>query len=454
MMQPGYNPPPSRRPVRYKLRAGDYFLLAAIVAFFFEGAVRKWLLPLGHPLSYPVVMSKEILAVVGLLVSPRRLGAAPTLDRFRHYLIGAPLVLTVAGCLMGAFSAINPVGAIMTFRALIIMPLGACMVGRLLRRELLWPALAVIGVCTLVNAPLSVVQFYSPRTSLINAYVGGSLEGVSTSGFSDNVRATGTFSYITGLGFASMVGTAAGMTAIYFSRRPLQRLFGWAVLLSGVILALATVSRGAIFACAALILFAIMRSRTAPLLAMVVACLVLLNPFTSPTPNGNPAGEAPLHNLLTGVFSRSQIADSTTERLTAPFFEFYHTAIHFPFGEGLGIGQTAARRFGAAGTMETELGRIVYEIGVVGAMGYFLTYLGAVVFLFHLRSATSDGRVRTALIGASLLCLILMYAGVAFNHIASTVFWSVFVSACYFSDSTRPAPSPGRAVPPLSWRPA
>ncbi len=277
-------------------------------------------------------MSKEIFAFIAVVLS-QQFSQVALLTRYARYFLGLPLVLTVLGCLIGAFSEISILGAVMTFRALIAIPIGACLLGRIVDQRLLWPAIYTVAFGVMVNAPLAIVQYYSPADSLINCYVGGINEGIATTGFNDSVRATGTFSYISGLGTGGIVGVAIGIVALNSPNNMFRRVLGFMMIIGGMIMALATVSRGPTIVCFFLIGVAAYRTRA--LLPLIIFGVIPLMVALLAFEDWNEQLE-----LLTSVFVRNQGADSFLDRVTRPFFDMVECLQLYPFGEGLGIGQT------------------------------------------------------------------------------------------------------------------
>ncbi|MGE3979780.1 MAG: hypothetical protein AB7F94_19660, partial [Nitrospira sp.] len=98
----------------------DWLLLMAIVAFFFEGSIRKWLLTADSPLRYACVFAKEALILTSVLLSGFKIKGP--VARFWSYFLTGPVVFVVVGCLIGAFQELNYVGAAMTLRALLVLP--------------------------------------------------------------------------------------------------------------------------------------------------------------------------------------------------------------------------------------------------------------------------------------------------------------------------------------------
>ena len=417
-----------------QLKAGDYCVLAAIVAFYFEGTLRKWVLKTDDPLFYPVAFSKELFLFAGIMLSTQE-RPIPSLSRFYQYLLGLPLLLSIAGCFIGACFDISLIGAAMTIRSLILLPIGACLLGRVSISRLIRPAIAIVSLSVLVNAPLAIVQFNSTRFDRINCYAGGSFAKVATTGFSDNVRATGTFSYISGLGFGAVVGVAAGIAVLATSNRFTQTCLGVVLIACSSIMALSTVSRGPVLACMLLLIFATFRFKRVfrfGLVAAVVMAAVLLFVETEVFTN---------RNVIGAVAYRSQHSDNGLERFLGPMKDVVPQVQETPLGAGLGMGQGISRRFGTKAVVETEFARVVYEIGIIGLAGFLMTYVGAVLLLFRIYRNATNRLLSGLVLGCAMLCLGLLYGGVAFNHISSLIFWGVFALGCIAND-TLPVESP------------
>ncbi len=412
--------------------------MASIAAFFFEGSIRKWLIEVDSPYFYPVAFSKEMLAFLGLALSPGAMNL-PSLKRYNRYLLKTPIFLSCCGCVIGMINDINVLGASITLRSMIVLPVAASLIGGIMSFSAVRPALAMIAFGVFVNAPLSVVQFNSPANDKINCYVGGMNVGVATTGFSDNVRATGTFSYISGLGFGALLGVAAGLAILMFARKNWEILLGGLVIVCGSVMALATVSRGPLLGCCVLILVAAAKSSRVRMLLAIVGLLAAFFGHLFPA---NMFG-----GVLEASFIRAGVAnDSATGRIISPVSDLLGQVVETPFGAGLGLGQGATRRYGTVAVVESELARIVYETGIIGFLGFISVYGGAVIQLFAMARRTRQIKLRGALFVAMSLCCGILYTGVIFNHISSMVFWGAFAVGCLLFDMQR-LPSSRRWAP-------
>jgi hypothetical protein len=175
----------------------------------FDGAMRKWFLP---GASNYVYLAKDILLIAAYfgawLQGWWRHESGPQRRLRIIWAVLASLVLADVWMLRSGELYIALNGARMY---LVYLPI-AWLLPRYLRRfplETLRRGVSLVVLLAVPMAALATVQYMSPRTSVINRYVGDSADAAVFGGES-NVRSTGTFSYITGLtDFAVFVGCLA-----------------------------------------------------------------------------------------------------------------------------------------------------------------------------------------------------------------------------------------------------
>lgn len=409
-----------------KITITDSLFLFSVLAFFVEGAVRKWLLVENSLWMQPVALSKFAFLGCALIRSERTV-FTPQLDRFRRSLY-TPFTLIVIGSLLSSNVSISYRGAAQTLLTLIVAPFLATWIPRNLSRETIGMCAYATCIMIIVLVPLVIYQFFSPQDHLVNAYVAGSKMVVATTGFSQNVRATGSFSYITGLSIGALVGQAAGMYLTTISRSPRGRWVGLLAIFAALICGFSTVSRGTILAQTVVfgIWLVVARKRLINLLVPIVilGALFFIVDFDKES----------LLKVVTAVGSRNAIADdSYFGRFSAIFLDASDQIVRNPLGGGLGLTQNVSGGFSVA-EVETELGRIVFEIGVTGFLGFLLLYWGAVAWLLHKYWSMQNMENRTIVLGAALGCGVLVFGGVVFNHISCAAFWGVFCLGAFFID--------------------
>src|ERR1035437_982847 len=131
-------------------------LLAALAMTVLEGAFRKWVFPSGGIVKYAMYFSKDII-FAALIIFPKRSQPSAVLKIFRDWLI-VGCVLFGVGAVLSSMHGFNPVGAGLTTRAVVILPVIAWLaVPRLAGLPLRW-ALWLLAVLTVVNFALGIEQ--------------------------------------------------------------------------------------------------------------------------------------------------------------------------------------------------------------------------------------------------------------------------------------------------------
>src|SRR5579863_3808993 len=179
------------------------WLVAVLLAIVLEGGLRKWLLPPSlHPVAY---VSKDILALAFIL----RFGIPghhAELGRLRDRVMIAACLLLPCFFLGMTWSV---AAAAMNFKNAVLWPLFAICMSAWFDWNTLTKITRLLCFLCLGLAILGFLQFNSPVSADINKYawhVMGKMERIATFGPSSGVRATGTFSYITGYATFASVG--------------------------------------------------------------------------------------------------------------------------------------------------------------------------------------------------------------------------------------------------------
>src|SRR5437016_130595 len=221
----------------------EIILCLSIVACIMEGAARKWVFT-GEPiLRYLAYFSKDILFGI-LVVATWPRGSINGSDSIRNRLTFGVL-LTGLGGILSCVVAINWVGAALSVRALVILPLLAYLALPRLAGIKLERVALLIGVLTVANALLGIKQYYSSPDAFINRYATDSLQAVGS--FHGVVRAPGTFSYITGFGNMATVGAWAGLGLLCLAAGRIRYIVaGWTIYAAALVCALVSISRGTV----------------------------------------------------------------------------------------------------------------------------------------------------------------------------------------------------------------
>src|ERR1051325_8749844 len=217
-----------------------WVLISGLVLTVVEGAIRKWVIGSVFEFSsYLVYFSKDLLFAT-LLFFPAKRAESGALHRFARWLVPGCFLL-VCGALCSMTQEINYAGAVLTVRSLLFLPAVAFLVASRLQGISLRFVALLLGVLTLINFGLGVMQNNLLPQDVLNRYATDTTEISATQ---TGVRATGTFSYITGMGIISIVGIWAGIVYVSLSRNVRQQIIGWSVLACGFGCGLASVSRG------------------------------------------------------------------------------------------------------------------------------------------------------------------------------------------------------------------
>jgi hypothetical protein len=406
-------------------------LLAALVMTVLEGAFRKWVFPQGGAVKYLLYFSKDIL-FAAILFFPKRSQPSPALKGCIKWLLTGCALIGL-GAALSAANGVNPVGAVLTIRALIVLPVIAWLViPRLAGLPLRWSA-GLLAAFALLNFALGMEQNRLPRYHLLNRYADAEMEVVEVE---SGVRAAGTFAYIAGLAVISTVGIWAGLVLMSVAKTPWQRLGAWVSLASGFGCGLASVSRAPVALGVAIVAGWLLSFRESVSLlvrglVMGVFCLALAYTL----------GLFPvLTKLGVGLKERNETAgDSFQERAFGQISETVDVLQSVPRGHGLGTEQIGGQYYatGVAGfnNFESQFPRLVMECGLSGLIGYLIIAAGAIIALQRAKLGAS-AESKATLLATQLFLGAMFYGNVVFNHIASAFCWIIFAAAMAAAEQT------------------
>ena len=401
-------------------------LIAVFACGIFEGAFRKWLLPEDFPeLSYFAYLSKFIAFWLICAASTVMVAPSSVQREFKSYLqVG--LALLFCGALLSASSGFSLAGAVLTVVMVVVGPLLAFLAAPRIGKADVVTVLRWIAIMSLIPAALGLIQFDLPVTHFLNKYVG---ETSWSSVVTDlgRVRATGTFSFISGMSAMTVLCVWAGLSLRTLSANRRDGLLGIAAVLAGFTCGFAALSRGAIFMALALLavrLLFIGRDRQILVLVLVGALgfgyLNLDRPTTRAELNVS---------LTSAVFIRHARADSVLDRLGSWFWQFSDAASNVPFGNGLGSnqigGQAVDTGHRALVSYEAELARLVAEIGLIGVLGVLLIRIGLLLAIFHAWRNMADSALRDTLLLTMATISLFFVGNTAFNHVAAGFVWPI-----------------------------
>jgi hypothetical protein len=410
----------SRRP-----QIGWWIFLAAITLIVLEGAIRKWVVGSAFQLgSYVAYFSKDLVFAL-LLFCPIRAKPSAAWEVFRRWLIPGCFLLA-CGAVSSMTQEINVAGAVLTLRAALFLPAMALLVAPRLQGISLRSVSCFIGLLAILNFPLGVIQNNLLPDHLLNRYATETSD-ITTAVM--GVRATGTFSYITGMAIISVVGIWAGIVTMSLGATVRQQLFGWVVLAAGVGCGLSSVSRGPIligcFMVSVWLLFsgdwAAKKSHNL-IAGMLLLGLVISFNLTKT-----------FSQLGQGLLQRTETSEDTAhERSLGQFEEALMALDMAPFGNGLGTEQVGryhySQREMSNTTFESQLARLVLETGVLGLVGFVVICVGALLTLQVAKKHSTMAGAKAAILATQLLLLSMFLTNVVFNHVASAFVWMIFTA--------------------------
>jgi hypothetical protein len=413
-------------------------LLVALALVVLEGSIRKWVIGSeAGKWSYLAYFSKDIIFAV-LLLLPVRQSPSPALKVFGHWLIPGCILLGI-GAVISCVQGFNSVGAALTFRATIFLPVVAWLaVTRLAGLPLRW-VLWMLAILTLLNFGLGTLQNRLPADHLVNRYVAETENIVAEA---SGTRATGTFSYITGLAIVSSFGIWAGMALLSQARNKWDQMTGIAAIGAGFGCALASISRGPVVTGVAMValwclfpragLTVLSRSLVA---GAGVVVLVISFGLT-----------AVFSEMWSGVEARHESGgDTFKERVFGQLGETVVALKTAPQGNGFGTeqvgGNYALTGIKSFTNFETQLPRLVLETGALGLLGFAAICIGAILALQVAKHDAPDAGTNAMLLATQLLLLPMFYMNVVFNHTASAFAWIIFAAVLAASSARAIVPT-------------
>jgi hypothetical protein len=278
----------------------------------------------------------------------------------------------------------------------------------------------------LSNCALGIWQNRLPADHVLNRYA---VSDAEITAVDSGVRATGTFSYITGLGVLSQVGLWAGLVLLSTEIGTAWSTAGIIGLVAAFGCGFASVSRGPIVTNIIILLLWLCLSHVARKKALRSAGAVLFAIALIFITNLAPT----FMNLSLGVWARHAAGqDSFGERAFGQLNQGLEAAAQAPFGKGFGTEQIAGN-YARTGVMsftsfENQLPRCMMECGILGLAGFLTICVGALLALHTAAKQSSQQGWRAAILATQLLLATLFYTNVIFNHTASAFAWLLFAA--------------------------
>jgi hypothetical protein len=381
-----------------------YFLL-----LIFEGALRKWILP---QLSAPLLIVRDPVSFLIIWEAfrtnkwPRQWSAVTALLTFAIFALF--ILQIVAGDTPVAIEIFGLRSYLLPFPV-------AFIIGSNLDEE----DLRKFGLCTLwILAPmvcLEVAQYLSPSTSFWNRAASRGATQIGYAG--SHVRASGTFSFVTGMaGFVaiSTVFVFHGLANQKFAKRWLLVAAGGALILAVPI----TGSRGMVLGMLEILVFAIIAAMfgISQLVASVriIVLLLIVSALVIQLPIFSQSMQTFQDRLQKGAGNSADVAAGTTRgflwRLNGAYDEFIDGIYNAPhwYGHGIGLGSTVASSLLAYSPAfmggENILGRTIFEFGPPLGLAFILfrIVLGIIVAVWAFERMR-EGHILAWLLVPSLL---------------------------------------------------
>lgn len=404
-------------------------MLAAIVI---EGAARKWFLPASlHLVAYG---AKDVIAVLFILTHPVRPTTPEFLKKLRRSILIADVLLLPA-FIVGISR--SPASACLTAKNAVLWPLFALYLAANLTPKEIEKLGRLVMLLACGMALLSSAQFVLPATHPLNRYAWDAA-GISTmSAMMDvnTVRATGTFSYLTGLQFFGMFAFA--WSTFRFTTNTGGKMLNGLALLSSLVCILTSGSRAAMLFCFVSVFGALVGMRwfsgAVRLVIMLCASSIVL-------------WLMPSKAFIESYVYRARTApDTLRERVVEPLLSFVAVIAEEPFGRGLGqdsqalvYNDSVALGSATIGAFEDGKSRAAFEAGLFGIISLFLV-LTALLRVTVLGLRAPDLRTRAATGAIGFMFCLQVFQCLWFDHVATALFW--FLGAIWISSSFRARPT-------------
>jgi hypothetical protein len=397
---------------------GGKLILCTLILAFVEGALRKWAFAQSPALRHATYFSKDALFLLAGLAG---LASASAMQRmYANWVIVISVFFILPPSLANAANT-SFVGAMLSFRAYCVLPWCAFLAAGTIHSIKRVEQIAyLVGAMVLGEMVVGLIQFWLPGSHWLNRYDLDTQAIVVQFG---HVRATGTFSYISGMSIAGGVAAWAG-TYLFLARPSTgSRVFAIAVLLSGVVCALLAMARGGLAVwlftvCFGILCFGRRREFIGAAGLALLGYIILGGALEDPKDM----------EVFTTAMKRFQTSDSFEQRVSYFFVDLSLGITNYPFGLGLGVGQPGGYVEGTSlirdhGILENEPARIIQEIGIPGILGVFLIRLLPFAFMFpKWRNCTDKGSL--ALLSATIpYLLVAASTNLAFSHTQSSVYW-------------------------------
>jgi hypothetical protein len=392
-----------------------------------QGALRKWILP---QFATPLYVAKDVALIAALvffghrysfrLTTPLRRSALPLLwGAFGFVVVLQSFNLNSPSVLV---SVLGIRSYLLYTTLLLLMPLALEHVERPERLVLVTSAV-VLSVLA-----LGAYQYSQPVDSWINQYVADS---ANVTGVLSHPRITGTFSYIGGMGefllFAQFLGLGIVLAGWRYRRR-LYQILGGGLFILALVVSPMNGSRSVVLGILIplpVILFTLLGRRGGSY-AVTGLLLILLvgGGFLSQS-------EWAMRGWETIEYRMEHASDQETRVQTMLLDPIQKVGVGGVVGYGAGTTHQAASVLSDEGRLqiegvsyEGELGRVIIELGVFGALFFLLVKVWFAWAAWQaMRRATTAWTLLLSVTAFGFLFLKLGVGMIVFNHIAGALYW-------------------------------
>jgi hypothetical protein len=393
-----------------------------------EGAGRKWLV--NNP-SFSVqaifYFAKDFVFVAAALAALSSPARSSQIQGLKQSLTMAAVMIFLAA--MVNFENLSPVGAVVSVRNALLLPWLALIIAPALRsqRDIDF-LLKTIGFGAVGVAILGGLQFYLPGGHVLNKQVHLD-HGLAMHG--SRIRASGTFAFLSGMTDLAMLGSWAGTCLLL--RNPRQLLLGGLFVVAGLTCTSAAVSRAGILGVMVILIFSSLLLPTGR--REVIGLLLLF--FLAGMYLAQDIGDQDEFGLASSTFVRFTSGGDPSGRLLSILHDPWVAIQEVPAGVGLGVGQSASAMMKVplpvTVRLESELGRVVLEIGIVGLLAVIVFRISVLRTLWTSGGGFFDSAQSTVFVPlrmASFVAVGTFFAGMTYiNHVGATFAWLIVMIA-------------------------
>ena len=416
--------PPRRRWVRSRVatspqptRDADFnWLMLLLATIVLEGALRKWVLPGAlQPIAYG---AKDILAALFILSHPLpRVQSAIKNLQTAAFMVG---FILLPSFIMGLVH--NPLAAISTYKNAVLWPVFAVHLAPRLSGRIIARLMPVLAIVSCGMAVLGAIQFVSSPDAFLNRYAWRDMgDYVPVALFGTGTRASGTFSYIAGMGAFSIFCFSTALWRFLLLTSHYQKILAGLTAAASVCCAVESGSRAPVVTFVLMFIAATLVARRVKVLLRiwaVILCIGLAVVFVLGP------------SILASFIDRWETAgDTTVGRITGENLK--GNVVDLIMGNPVGVGLGRATGYGAYKDLRKGVNpegfddggsNALLESGLFGLLGLWMITIALVALVVPgLTSNSHEFRSASALLG--VFSAYWVWSGIWYNHTATAFTW-------------------------------